>query len=114
MSQLQPHCVWEGDTVRLDFLALDHAGTPINPTAVDYTWSLSDPNTLQTPIIQKTSTAAQILTIDITTGHIAVVIPAGELADPGDYIHELEVTYETGETYTIGQGRLSVFPAIKA
>lgn len=106
MTTLPQYAIYQGDTANLDFLVLNNAGDPQDLSAATVRWAMSDPEELDTPILEKTGGDGVAIT-DPTGGRCTVTIPAGELATPGTFIHELEITIG-GATYTYGQGPLIV------
>lgn len=111
MTQLKTHTVYQGDTVVLDFLVLQASGAPQNLSTVTLRWAMSDPDEIDTPILQK-SEGDGIEVTDASAGRCTVTIPAGEIDAPGNYIQELEVELASGATYTFGQGTLIVKPTV--
>lgn len=111
MTQLKTHTVYQGDTVILDFLVLQASGSPQNLSTVTLRWAMSDPDEIDTPILQK-SEGDGIEVTDASAGRCTVTIPAGEIDTVGNYIHELEVEFANGTTYTYGQGTLIVKPTV--
>lgn len=106
MSALPQVAAYQGDTLPLDFLVLDYDGNPQDLTSATIRWAMSDPDEMDTPILEK-SEGSGITVTDATAGRCTVTVPAGELDTPGTYVHELEITIG-GATYTYGQGPLIV------
>lgn len=103
MSKLQITSVYQGDTARLPFEALDAQGAPENLDGCSIRWALSKPEAIDSPVLTKT-TDNGITVTDAAAGRLVVIINAGELDTPGQYVQELEITLPSGETYTYGQG----------
>jgi len=103
MSKLQITAVFQGDSVKLPFEALTDKGAPENLDGCSIRWALSKPEAIDSPVLTKTSENG-ILVLDAAAGRLVVIINAGELDTPGQYVQELEITLPTGETYTYGQG----------
>ena len=72
---------------------------------------MSDPDELDTPILEKTEGAGITIT-DAAAGRCYVSIAAGDLDTPGTFIHELEGAHTSGASYTYGQGTLIVRPTV--
>lgn len=106
MTTLAQYAVYQGDTANLDFLVLDSSGEPQDLTNATVRWAMSDPEEIDTPILEKAE-GDGITVTDATAGRCTVTIPAGELDTPGTYVHEIEITIG-GATYTYGQGPLIV------
>lgn len=113
MSKLPQATVYQGDTVRLQFQALTPQGSPENLVGCRVRWALSDPGSISSPVLTKSSDEEGDMTIvDAAAGRLIVNIAAGELDTPGQYVQELEITLPSGETYTYGQGPFIVKPAV--
>lgn len=111
MTALKKYEIYQGDTVVMDFLILQPSGLPQNLSSVTLRWAMSDPDEIDTPILQK-SEGDGIVVTSAAEGRCTVTVPAGEIDTPGNYIHELEVEFSTGSTYTYGQGMLIVKPTV--
>lgn len=111
MTALPMRSIYQGDTEQIEFLVLDHTGDPQDLTNITLRWAMSDPDELDTPILEK-SEGAGITITDPENGRCYVLIPAGELSTPGTFIHELEGTHSGGATYTYGQGTIIVRPTV--
>ena len=109
MSKLQITAVFQGDSVKLPFEALTDKGAPENLDGCSIRWALSKPEAIDSPVLTKTSENG-ILVLDAAAGRLVVIINAGELDTPGQYVQELEITLPSGETYTYGQGPFIVKP----
>lgn len=105
------HHIYQGDSDRLEFRLLDSNGAPEDLTNVTLKWGLSDPDEIDTPILEKTE-GSGITVTDAAEGRCYVTISAGDLDTPGTYTHELEGAHASGATYTYGQGTLIVRPTV--
>lgn len=111
MSKLQITSVYQGDTARLPFEALDTTGAPENLEGCSIRWAMSATDDIGSPVLTKTSDEG-ITVLDAEAGRLVVTITAGELDTPGTYTQELEITLPSGDTHTYGQGPLIVKPAV--
>ena len=111
MSRLPITSVYQGDTARLPFEALDASGSPEDLTECDIRWAMSNPSEMATPVLTKTL-GEGIVVLNAEGGRILVEIAAGELDTPGTYTQELEIPLPSGATYTYGQGPLIVKPTV--
>jgi hypothetical protein len=111
MSQLPITTVYQGDSLRLDFIVQDYDGAPLSLDGCNIRWGMADPTAIDSPILEK-SDEDGITVLSASAGRLVVQIAAGELDTPGTYTHELEVTLPSGASHTYAQGPLIVKPTV--
>jgi len=106
---------YAGDTLSMEFKVRDKQGRPINMVNAFARFGIAPKvgRTIGDPVVTLTSNDEDVTFGDPTTlGVINVVMPSATLTQTGEYVMELEVTLNSGESLTVAHGNLTCLPAV--
>jgi hypothetical protein len=105
-----------GDTLTINVEITTPAGGPQDLAGANLRWDLAPQPSAGEPspasLLSK-SIGAGITVTDAAGGKARIVVGKGEIATPATYVHQLELTLATGESYTVMRGRVTASAAIR-
>lgn len=102
-----------GDTHTAEFVCEDPDGTRPNLTdcTIRWGWATRTAPTVALGTATLASENPTLRVIDAANGVVALFMSPNTIA-AGNYVHELEVNFPTGDTYTYAHGRLKIEAAL--
>jgi len=104
--------MYAGDTLVVNFTVQQPTRQAQDLTDCTIRWAVAR-DRCSGPVLTKT-VGSGITVLNAAQGRCQAKISKGELTEPGQYLHELEVTLPNGDSYTYATGPLVVRPAILA
>ena len=107
---MDPIVICSGDSLRLQFNVTQSDGSiqDLAGASVEFRVGLSRCD----PILSKSTIEGGVTITDAGAGQVDIVVPAGELVDPGTYNMALTVVLATGDRFTPIKMGLIVTPVL--
>lgn len=102
-----------GDSLVIELTVRDARGAAVDLTGATIRWGMAPVAVRQVgdPVVTKT-VGAGIEVTDAPKGKCRITLGAGDVADPGEYRHEAEITLANGQSYTVLSGTIMARRAI--
>lgn len=102
-----------GDSLVIDVTVRDSTAAPVDLTGATLRWGVA-------PIVRGVMGAAAVTKViadgieivSAAAGTLTITLDAGDIPDAGTYHHELEVTLESGLSYSVLCGRITAQQAL--